>query len=87
MAGERSPCRNLLQKFLELPFPEFRHGGSAVSTCLLARRDQVHAAISYALELTLHDCELRRIALVVGGVDGEESGLDTLEAGRGIVVA
>jgi hypothetical protein len=45
------------------------------------------AAVRHALDLAVEHAELRRIALVVGGVDREQRRLDLLEAGRRVVVA
>src|SRR5882724_3027214 len=81
------PPRRRLQQFLQLPLPELRHSGGAVAARLLAARYQVKPPVLDALELALHDAELRRIALVVGGIDRQQRGLDALQAGRRVVVA
>jgi DNA-binding response OmpR family regulator len=53
----------------QVVLPQPRHGGRAVAACLLAARDQDVAALLNPLDLALHDAELGRVALVVGGVD------------------
>src|SRR5688572_24088311 len=52
---------------------------------LLAGRDQVKAAVLDALELALGDARLRRIALVVGGVDQKQRRRDLVQSWGWIV--
>src|SRR5262245_28395445 len=81
------PLWHLLQELLQLPGEEFGHAGGAVAARVLARRNQVEAPVLHPLELAFHDAGLGRVALVVGRVDGEESGFYALQRGRRVVVA
>src|SRR4051812_12750214 len=79
--------RRLPEQLRELVLPPLRLPGRAVAARLRARGDEEHAAVLHAPDLAVEDARLRRVALVVGRVDGEQRRLDLLEAGRRIVVA
>src|SRR5436309_973675 len=57
-----------------------------MSPRVAARRDEDVASVLRALDLALEDPELRRVAFVVGGVDGDERRADALQARRRVVV-
>src|SRR4029077_7967878 len=80
------PLGCALKQFPKFFRIEFREPGGPMTASLLARRNEVEMAILHALKRTLHQAGLRRIALVIGGIDCEQCGFDALEAGRGVVV-
>jgi hypothetical protein len=53
----------------------------------VACRDQVETRVLQARELSLHDSRLRRVALVVGGIDRQHGRSDAREARPRVVVA
>src|SRR5215218_5560515 len=81
----RGPPRRVVQEGRELLGVELRHAGGAVAARLLACRDEEQAAVLDALHRRLGDAGCRRVALVVGGVDGKERRRDLVEARRRVV--
>ena len=79
--------RRALQQLCQRLRIEPGHAGRAVAARLLAGRDQVEAAVPDLLQRGFHQAGLRRIALVVGGIDGQQRRRDALQARRGVVVA
>ena len=67
-------------------FPQCRVAGGAVPARVAARRDEHGAPVLHALDLALEDSELRRVALVVGGVDRDERRADAFQKRRRVVV-
>src|ERR1700682_1293675 len=74
------PAWRGLQKLAELLLPESRLAGRAVAGGLVACGDQKHAAVFDTLDLTVQHPGLRRIALVVRGVDRQQNRLNALQA-------
>src|SRR5829696_9370897 len=81
----RRPPRRGVQERRELLGVELRHAGGAVAARLLAGRDEKQAAVLDALHRRLGNAGRRRVALVVGGVDGKERRRDLVEARRRVV--
>src|SRR5258706_11895778 len=72
--------RRPLQQIRKVLLPQRRVAGSAVATRVAARRDEDVAPVLHALDFALENSELRRVALVVGGVDRDERRADALQA-------
>src|SRR5882762_8593997 len=66
--------------------PQRRIAGGAMAACVAARGNQHVAAVLDALDLSLEDTELGRVAFVVVGVDREERRADALQTRRRVVV-
>jgi hypothetical protein len=65
-------ARHALQEGRKVFGVELGHAGGAVATRLLARRNEQQPGALDLLQGRLSDAGLWRVALVVGGVDGEE---------------
>jgi hypothetical protein len=76
-----------LQQLLQLLLIELGLTGREMTARLVARRYQVQMAVFHALEFAFCDSSFRRIAFIIGGVDRQQRGLDTLQARRWIIVA
>src|SRR5258708_38245786 len=70
----------LVQQVGQQVLPPLGLAGGAVAAGLGGRGDLVVAGVRYALDLAREDAELGRVALVGGGVDRQDAGLDLLEA-------
>src|SRR5438309_2551401 len=71
--------RRPLQQIRQMLLPQRCVAGGAMAARLAARRYQHVAPALHALDLALQDSELGRVALVVGGVDGDERCADALQ--------
>src|SRR5262245_15980656 len=85
--GSASPSRRGGQQVLQLLLPELRVASGAMAARLFTRRNKEQTGVADALERAFSDAGLRRIALIVRGVDCENGCLDALEAWRRIIVA
>src|SRR5262245_23459068 len=87
LQGSASPSRRGRQQVLQFLLPELRVARGAVAARILTRGNKEQTGVADTLECAFSDAGLRRIALIVGGVDRENGGLDALEARRRIIVA
>ena len=74
-----------MHEFREIGLPDRGKRVRAMAARLLAGRNQHVAAALHATDLPLHDPQLRRIDLIIGGVHRDEWGDDFFEIGRWIV--
>lgn len=54
---------------------------------MVAARNQQNTTILHSLDLAIEDTKLRRIAFVIGGVDGKQRRLYPIESWRKVVIA
>jgi hypothetical protein len=87
--GRSSPGRRrcLVQQIRQhlLPPPRFARG--AATAGLGGCRILVVTGVADRCALALEDAEFDRVALVIGGIDRQNAGLDLFQTGRWIVVA
>src|SRR5260370_27125855 len=75
-----------IEQILQLLLVELRVAGGAVAGGLLAGGDEVKLAVLDLLHGALGEAGFRRIALVVGGIEGEQPSLDPVPPGRRVVI-
>ena len=89
-AGRRrslTRARRRLHQFCEFSLPEFGESSGPVAEGVGAAGNQKHAPVLDTLDFSIKNAQLRWIALVVCRIDGEHSGLDSIESWRWVVVA
>ena len=87
LPGPQSSRFRFLKERRQVLFPDHCHSVSAVTAGLLAQWNQNRPPLFYFLDHEFQDAELGRVDQIIRGIHGHERGLDSLQAGSGIVIA